>query len=74
MLFGHVMIEPVAAVADLGAILAGVGVGAGEVDVLHMLAQVGAVGAQLAANGAAVGPRPPLGMLLDKTVQLAIRI
>ena len=54
MLFGHVVIQLVTTVTNSSAHTARVGQRAGEVDVLHVLAQVPAPSAQLAAERAPV--------------------
>ena len=69
---GDMIVELVATLAGLAAMAAGVGVSAGEVDVLHMLAQVGAIGAGLTANGAAVRPLTAFRQFLDKSIQLPV--
>ena len=68
------MVEPVATVAHLGTILAGVGEGAGEVDVLHVFPQVGAIRPHFAAQRATMRAGSPFRPLLNINIQLAVCI
>ena len=75
MVARDVIVQLVAALACVPAVAARVDKRAGEVNVLHVFAQVGAIRANLAANGAAVSSGMAtslLGQLLDKTIQLAV--
>jgi hypothetical protein len=71
----NVIVQLVAALARVPAVAARVDKRAREVNVLDVFAQVGAIRANLAANGAAVSSGMAtslLGQLLDKTIQLAV--
>ncbi len=75
MVARDVIVQLVAALACVPAVAARVDIRAGEVNVLDVFAQVGAIRANLAANGAAVRSGRAtslLGQLLDKTIQLAV--
>ena len=74
MLFSHMMVKIIPTGADLSAVLAGVSEAAGEVDVLHMLAQVGAIHAHLAAHGAAMSARTRFRAPLYESIQLSVRL
>jgi hypothetical protein len=73
MLFSNMMIKIIPTGTNISAVLAWVGKGAREVNVLHMLPQVGPVCADLAAHGAPVAARPALGVPLYETIQLPVR-
>ncbi len=75
MVARDVIVQLIAALAGVSAVAARVDKRAREVNVLHVFAQVGAIRANLAANGAAVSSGMAtslLWQLLDKTIQLAV--
>jgi hypothetical protein len=75
MVARNVIVQLVATLARVSAVAARVDKRAGEVNVLDVFAQVGAIRANLAANSAAVSSGMAtslLGQLLDKTIQLPV--